>query len=138
VKVLVDTSVWSLSLRRSPEKRSASENVLTAHLTDLIADGRAALIGPIRQEILTGIRTSQVFTNVRRTLRSFPDEPLETSDFELAAEFANQCLSAGVASGPVDILICAVAKRRSWSVCTTDQDFVRYSEILDLVLDKPA
>ena len=56
MKVLVDTSVWSLSLRRSSTKRSEQERVIVAELGALVEDGRAAIIGPVRQELLSGIR----------------------------------------------------------------------------------
>jgi predicted nucleic acid-binding protein len=62
MKVLVDTSVWSLALRRnknavlSPEQQS----VVTA-LADLMQDGRAVMMGAIRQELLSGIKTQAGF-----------------------------------------------------------------------------
>ena len=97
MKVLVDTSVWSLTLRRPVAKRSANENLIAERLAELVEDGRAAIMGVIRQEVLTGIRTPEAYRKLRLVLREFPDEPLETEDFELAAEFADTCLSAGVA-----------------------------------------
>jgi hypothetical protein len=56
VKVLVDTSVWSLSLRRAaaPARHPAAEE-----FARLIADYRVLLIGPVRQEILSGMRSEQ-------------------------------------------------------------------------------
>jgi hypothetical protein len=66
VKVLVDTSVWSLALRRrAPAHASVGE------LTRLIAHGRVAMIGSIRQEILSGIRDPATFTQLRDRLRFF-------------------------------------------------------------------
>ena len=52
MRVLVDTSVWSLALRRSARSLSAAEQRLTALLRELINEGRAAMVGPVRQEIL--------------------------------------------------------------------------------------
>ena len=134
MKVLVDTSVWSLTLRRPVAKRSADENRTAERLTELVEDGRAAIIGPIRQEVLTGIRAAEAYRKLRSTLRAFEDEPLETDDFELAAEFANTCLAAGIAPAAVDLLICAVARRRAWMICSTDRDFTRYAGLLGLSL----
>jgi len=53
VKVLVDTPIWSLALRHKPRPENAA--TITA-LAALIEDGRVAIIGPIRQEILSGIK----------------------------------------------------------------------------------
>ena len=50
MKVLVDTSVWSLALRR----RNSSEEPAVEQLRWLIDQGRVAMIGPIRQELLSG------------------------------------------------------------------------------------
>ena len=60
VNVLVDTSVWSLALRR-PAAHGSSE---TAELVELIREGRVAMIGAIRQEILwdSGSRAVQEAT----------------------------------------------------------------------------
>ncbi len=65
MKVLVDTSVWSLALRRrSPAHPAATE------LRRLIVAGRAALIGAIRQEVLSGIRDPTAFDQLRDHLRA--------------------------------------------------------------------
>jgi hypothetical protein len=50
MKVLVDTSVWSLSLRRS----LPSDNAEVSELIELIKEVRIQMIGPVRQEILSG------------------------------------------------------------------------------------
>jgi hypothetical protein len=52
----VDTPVWSLALRRKPKDLHPDERRRVDALTDLVRDGRAVLIGPIRQEVLSGIR----------------------------------------------------------------------------------
>ncbi len=54
MKVLVDSSVWSLALRR----REPEPTAMVRELRELIVEGRANLIGSVRQEILSGIRNS--------------------------------------------------------------------------------
>ena len=76
MKVLVHTSVWSLALRR--HKRMPDPSV--QELRSLIDEGRVAMIGPIRQELLSGLRTAEAFDRVRDHLRPFPDETLESAD----------------------------------------------------------
>jgi len=50
--LLVDTSVWSLALRRKKAEVLSGEQMLAAALAQAIADARVAMIGPIRQELL--------------------------------------------------------------------------------------
>src|SRR5690349_512520 len=126
MSVLVDTCVWSLALRRRPETLSAAEKRALARLQELALSGTARLIGPIRQEILTGIKEYAQFEKLRDRLRGFEDEALLEEDFEVAAEMSNSCLRRGVAAPDVDLLICSVAFRRDWSIWSNDKDFVSY------------
>ena len=130
MKVLVDTSVWSLALRR----RVRREDPTVQELRSLIDEGRVAMIGPIRQELLSGIRTSDAFRRLRDHLQPFQDESLETADFERAAEHFNTCRGRGVRGSNIDFLICAVAERRKVPILTTDSDFTRFARILPIAL----
>lgn len=51
--ILVDTSIWSLALRR----RQSDMSPYARELVKLIGDTRVQMIGSIRQEILSGIKT---------------------------------------------------------------------------------
>jgi predicted nucleic acid-binding protein len=132
MEVLVDTSIWSLALRRPKGQISDVEQRLAALLGDLILDGRARLIGPIRQELLSGIREPAQYERLRRYLGAFPDEPITTTDYEQAAQCSNQCRSRGIAGSPVDCLICALALARKWQIFTTDADFKSYSKAMPI------
>lgn len=135
--VLVDTSVWSLFFRRAPASLSPAEQLLRNELAELIREDRALLMGPIRQEILSGIRDKSQYHLLRDDLRAFDDVSLETRDFEAAAQACNLCRAAGVAGSNVDFLLCAVAVSRGWPVFTTDRDFHRYAKHLSLKLHTP-
>jgi predicted nucleic acid-binding protein len=87
----------------------------------------------IRQELLSGIKTSAQYEKLRATLRSFPDEPVETSDYEAAAKASNDCRSKGVTVFNIDILIVA----RDWSIFTSDPDFKDYARILPIRFHTP-
>jgi len=137
MKVLVDTSVWSLALRRSPDDLNEKQAGLRRALTDLIADDRIVMIGPIRQELLSGVREGSVFNRLRERLRDFDDAPLTTEDFEVAAQAHNACRKAGVAGSTIDFLICAAAQQRQIAVFTTDKDFERYASVLPIRLYEP-
>jgi predicted nucleic acid-binding protein len=124
--VLVDTSVWSVAFRRSRENLNAREQAMRSALETMIAEGRVALLGPIRQELLTGIREERQFLRLRNSLRAFPDISLTVEDYEEAAKLSSLCRSLGVAGSPVDLLICSVALLRDWTIFTVDRDFARY------------
>jgi hypothetical protein len=94
----------------------------------LIASYRVALIGPVRQEVLSGIRDQAQFEQLRAHLAAFPDVPLLEDDYERAAALFNVCRAAGVQGSNTDFLICAVAANRGWTVFTTDQDFSRIAD----------
>jgi predicted nucleic acid-binding protein len=128
--VLVDTPVWSLALRRKPGDLSAPEQALTRALAELVREGRAQIMGVVRQELLSGIREAERFEKLRGYLRAFDDPGLEVRDYEEAAQMHNRCRSRGIAGSAIDFLICAVAERRNWQVFTTDQDFERYAKVV--------
>ena len=127
MRVLVDTTIWSLALRRRRRALSAAERDLVREFETLVVEGRVLLAGPVRQEILTGVRDATVFERLKIHLSHFDDEPLGAADFETAAEYANRCLAAGVAVASTDLLLCAIAVRRHASVFTTDPDFTNYA-----------
>lgn len=137
MNVLVDTSVWSLALRRNPLALSSFDRVIVSEYSELVREGRLQILGLIRQELLTGIRTPAQFERIREILRPFADEPCFSEDHELAAKMSNQCREKGLNVSSVDILICAVAISRSWMLFTTDSDFVGVSRVLPLKLHVP-
>lgn len=166
MQVLVDTSVWSLVLRRNPStaglvssatgsdaapgsaEHSAEHSAAAVAarlvalaaataLRDLVADGRAAMLGVIRQELLCGIKSTRQFVQLRNALQGFVDISLRSTDHELAAEFFNTCRSCGVQGSNTDFLICAVASARQMPILSTDQDFDLYQQHLPIQLWKP-
>ena len=132
--VLVDTPIWSLALRRKPGDLNPREQVLTRALAELIREGRAQIMGVVRQELLSGIRETEKFERLRNYLGAFDYPHLGAADYEEAAEFHNRCRSRGVTGSAIDFLICAVAERRHWQVFTTDADFEGYQKVLGLNL----
>ena len=137
MNVLIDTSVWSLALRRKNESLSTNERFLVAELSELIREGRARMIGLVRQELLSGIKATEQYEKLKLHLRSFPDEVVDTSDYEEAAKAGNRCRAKGVVVSIVDILLCAVANKRLWTIFTTDPDFSNYAKVLPLRIHAP-
>lgn len=130
MRTLVDTSVWSLALRRT----GASPSPTTTELRKLIAAHLVDIIGPIRQEVLSGIRNPTQFDRLTASLTAFPDIVLDAEDYVTAAKFFDLCRSKGIQGSNTDFLICAVAVRRELSIFTNDQDFSHFGKCLPIVL----
>ena len=137
MSVLVDTPIWSLALRRPADRLSAEERLHVAEWAELVRERRVLLIGPVRQEVLSGLRDAHTFERLRAALQAFPDELLSLEDFEEAAKAGNVCRAAGVAGPTVDYLLCGVALRRDAAIYTTDLEFTAYARHLPLQLHHP-
>ena len=131
---IVDTPVWSLALRRPQGKLSESERNIVALLQELIRDGRVLMPGVIRQELLSGIALPREFERIRGLLSAFPDLAVTMLDHERAAQMSNACRGKGVQGSLVDYLICSLSERYEAAILSTDRDFERYAEVLDLRL----
>jgi len=130
MKVLADTSVWSLALRRKEQTET------TAKLTKLIQSSLVVMIGPIRQELLSGISNNDSFLRLKSKLEAFEDFAIYTRDYETAAEFCNICRKHGIQGSHTDFLICAVAHYNDLLIFTTDKDFESYADYLPIRLLK--
>lgn len=130
MKVLVDTSVWSLALRRE----RPADDALVRELAELIDEQRVVMIGPVRQELLSGMRQAAQFDRLREHLRAFPDLPLAETDYEQAAEFFNLCRSKGVQGSNTDFLLCAAAVNHQLAILTVDRDFALFAGHLPIAL----
>ena len=131
MKVLVDTCIWSQVLRHK-----LPDTDLSKKLQELIRNAKVAIIGPIRQELLSGISQVKQFNELKETLSYFEDIPLITEHYEKAAEFCNICLRKGVQGSTIDFLICAVAVMENLVIFTVDKDFENYKKYLPLRLIK--
>ena len=130
MKVLVDTCIWSLALRRDPNDKDS----LVFTLKELINDVRVQMIGPIRQEILSGIKSKNQFKQLKSYLSAFPDLPLQKQDYELAAEYFNINRQKGIQGSNTDFLICALSSRVQIPIFTSDKDFISYKKNVPIVL----
>jgi predicted nucleic acid-binding protein len=134
MKVIVDISIWSLALRRKQEDLNDCEQKIVYELIELINEARVIMIGPIRQEILSGINTHNQLNQLKSKLKAFSDFPICTEDYEKAAEFFNLCRNDGIQGSHIDFLICSVAFNNNFSIFTTDKDFINYSKCTDINL----
>jgi predicted nucleic acid-binding protein len=92
------------------------------------------MIGPIRQEILSGISNPNQFIKLCEILRSFEDLPLTSSDYERAAEMFSLCRKKGVQGSHVDFIICAAAEKHHLSIFTLDHDFQHFAKHIPISL----
>jgi len=129
MKVLLDTVIWSLVLRRN-----RPDDTIVSEFATLVQDNRIAIIGPIRQELLSGSRDRANFERLRDYLHDFTDIELITADYEEAASFYNECRRHGIQGSNIDFLICAVAVRSEFPIFTTDGDFAHYAKYLPITL----
>ncbi len=130
MNVLVDTSVWSLALRRDHPPGAAEVEALGA----AISRGDVCLVGVILQEVLEGFPSAARTRRLLDHLAPFPLLPLGRKDFVLAAEVRNTCRSEGVAIGTVDAQIAAAAINHRCLLLTADSDFGRIARHFPLRL----
>ena len=134
MSTLVDTSAWSLALRRTvPDETSLA---YIHRLRALLEDASVVMIGPVRQELLSGISSQAQFVRLRDRLAILPDEAILSEDYVTAAMFWNLCRRHGIQGSHIDFLICAVAVRNKWPILTTDVDFTRYAAYVPIDLDQ--
>jgi hypothetical protein len=134
MKILVDTSIWFLALRKKTltqiEKRYVNE------LKELINELRVEMIGPIRQELLSGVKDEQKYNSLKENLKGFEDLAITEQDYEKAAEIFNLLRKSGIQGSHIDFLICAVALNHHLPIFTTDNDFRNYQKIIGVDLQK--
>ena len=132
MSILVDTSVWSLALRRSD---GGARHPTVSTLRSLIEQGEEIhLTGAILQEVLQGVRDRSQCARLRSALKPFPLIELGRADYETAAELSNHCRSRGVQAETIDFLITAAAVRHRCTLLTADQDFVHIARLSPLRL----
>ncbi len=125
--VLVDTNIWSTFFRRNkPEDCN-----LRANLEILMRENRILIIGPIRQEILTGIKDHGKYLLLKEYLRAYEDQPITTETYEQAAQIANECAKRGIAISSIDATIVACVVLGGYEIYTYDQDFLRYKNVAE-------
>ena len=132
MRVLVDTCVWSQFLRRNRPRNEP----LAREVERLIRADVVQMLGPIRQELLSGAQPQERFAQLKEYLRFYPNLPLDQEDDENAAHYYNLCRRQGVQGTATDLLICAVAVRHGLRIFTTDTDFDLYANHLPITRHK--
>lgn len=119
MKILVDTSVWSLALaRREPSPHPAVERLARA-----ITDGDVVLLGVVLQETLQAFKADRDFARAAKALSNFPLLQLSRADYVASARLHRRCRAAGVAASTTDCMIATAAVQTGCALLTTDADF---------------
>jgi predicted nucleic acid-binding protein len=120
VSLLVDTSVWSLALRRDVEQ-SAPEVVALRHA--LLGTDQVFTTGLVLQELLQGFAGPKDRAQLVDRLSALAFlQPVREDHIE-AAEVRNSCRRCGVQVGTIDALLIQLCRRYDLTLLTTDQDF---------------
>ena len=136
MRMLVDTSVWSLAFRK--KEINNEDQKIIAKLSKAIRELNIEIIGPIRQEILCGIKNTELFEELKVKLGVFKDLQINTQDYELAAESFNKCRSNGIQGSHIDFLICAVSVSNKLKIFTLAKDFENYKKYIPIKIEKIA
>lgn len=132
MNLVVDTSVWSLVLRRPRvDEDDPHVRAFRRHLES--GDGMF-LIGNILQELLDGLRSVKQFDRLLALLDPYPLLALDRQIYVVAARLQSVCRSKGVNAGSIDFLIAAVCCQHGFPLLTADKDFSRIAVYCDLMV----
>ncbi len=131
MRVLVDTSIWSLALRR----QAGAVNQEAISLRTIIEQGEDIyLLGVILQEVLQGIRNPKDFLALKEYFKAFPLIDLTREDYMRAAELKNHLLRKGKQGSTIDVLIASAAISHYCLLFTADKHFTHIAEHSELKL----
>jgi predicted nucleic acid-binding protein len=131
VNILVDTSVWSLALRRDSPPDSQAVSRLKAALKD---GENVFTTGLILQELLQGFKGPKAR---RRIIEDFAPLPLiipERKDHSDAADLKVKLRQKGIQADTIEVLLAQLCLRHGLSLLSTDRDFVHIAKHVPLAL----
>jgi predicted nucleic acid-binding protein len=118
--LFVDTSVWSLALRRDVPDPGPE----VAALRRALARNEPLFItGPVLQELLQGFSGPSARAQIIEHLAALPLLVPDRSDHIDAAELRNRCRRIGVQIGTIDALLGQLCIRHDLTLLSTDRDF---------------
>jgi predicted nucleic acid-binding protein len=125
VSLFVDTSVWSLALRRDPPASRAEVGMLVRAL-----EGGETLLttGLVLQELLQGFAGPKSRSEIVDRFSALPLLAPDRDDHIEAAELRNRCRRKGVQIGTIDALLAQLCIRHDLTMLTADDDFTRVAE----------
>jgi predicted nucleic acid-binding protein len=129
MNLFVDTSVWSLALRRT----SDTKDVHVDRLRHALESGEAVFTtGLVLQELLQGFAGPTARDAIVERFAALPLLMPERDDHIAAAELRNRCRRSGMQVGTVDALLARLCSRHELVMLTTDRDFEHIARIAEL------
>lgn len=126
MSLFVDTSVWSIALRRDA---GASASPLVEGLVGALRAGEPVFTtGIVLQELLQGFRGPRQRDRIVERFAALPFLVPDRTDHIEAAEIRNRCRRRGVQIGTIDALLAALCIRHELTMLTADADFARVAE----------
>lgn len=126
---LVDTSVWSLALRRDAPD-SIPEVVELGRALE--AGDEIFVTGLVLQELLQGFNKPKAYDQIIEHFESLPFIVPEREDYIQAANLRNKCRKKGIQVGTIDVLLAQLCIEREIDILTTDKDFSQISKLASL------
>jgi predicted nucleic acid-binding protein len=120
MNVLVDTSVWSLALRRDDHPPGPEAEALRRLLA---GGGSVFTTGLILQELLQGFRGPRQWKAILEAFAALPLVVPDRDDHIEAASLRNECRRHGLQVGTIDALLARICLRHGLEIFTTDRDF---------------
>lgn len=132
--LLVDTSVWSLALRR--DAPSAAPEVVA--LKNALAGAEIVVTtGVVLQELLQGFGPPKARARIIASFAAIALVQPDREDHIAAADLRNVCRAAGVQLGTIDALIAQLCIRHGLTLLSTDKDFAHAARHCKLKLWAP-
>jgi len=125
MSLLVDTSVWSLALRRDGE---ASEPEVHHLKEALLGSEVVVTTGLVLQELLQGFAGPNAGAQIVERFAALPLLQPDREDHIHAAGLRNTCRQAGVQIGTIDALLAQLCIRHELALLTTDRDFTHVAK----------
>jgi predicted nucleic acid-binding protein len=135
VSLFVDTSVWSLALRRDAPDDGPQVGALVRALE---RGDPIVTTGLVLQELLQGFSGPKSRELILERFSAIPLLVPDRQDHVTAAELRNGCRRKGLQVGTIDALIAQLCIRHSLTLLTTDGDFEGAAKVLPLKLWRPA
>jgi predicted nucleic acid-binding protein len=120
MSLFVDTSVWSLALRRDLPAREPEVRML---IQALERGDTVLTTGLVLQELLQGFTGPKSRDRIVQRFSALPLVAPDREDHIRAATLRNQCRRAGVQIGTIDALLAQLCLRHDLIMLTADQDF---------------
>jgi predicted nucleic acid-binding protein len=125
VSLFVDTSVWSLALRRDGERQEPE----VAFLARALDTGEEIITtGLVLQELLQGFHGARQRDRIAERFAALPLLVPDRTDHIEAADLRNRCRRRGLQIGTIDALFAALCIRHHLLLLTTDRDSARVAE----------